>query len=121
MPGCQSESQAGTARAASPILRPVSDAASDHPEGVILTVRVKPRASRSRVLGIREGALEVAVAAPPVDGAANVELLRTLADHFGLPRSQVRILSGEAGKRKRVRLSGTRLEQIAARLTELSG
>jgi uncharacterized protein (TIGR00251 family) len=96
----------------------VQDVASDHPEGATLSVRVKPRASKSRVLGIRAGALEVAVAAPPVDGAANLELSRTLAEYFGLARGQVRILSGATGKHKRVRLSGTRLEQIEARLNE---
>ena len=94
------------------------DVASDHPDGVTLSVRVKPRASKSRVLGVREGELEVAVAAPPVDGAANTELLRTLADHFDVPRGQVRILTGETGKHKTVRLSGLRLEQIAPRLSE---
>ena len=47
-----------------------------------LKVRVKPRASKSRVLGTRDGVLEVAVAAPPVDGAANEELVRTLAEHY---------------------------------------
>jgi len=70
------------------------------------------------VLGVREGALEVAVAAPPVDGAANLELSRTLADHFGLSRGQVRILTGETGKHKTVRLLGLRLTQIAPKLVE---
>ena len=45
-----------------------------------IRVRVKPRASRSRVLGGRDGVLELSLAAPPVDGAANEELIRTLAD-----------------------------------------
>jgi len=36
---------------------------------------VKPRASKSRILGVREGMLEVALAAPPVDGEANAELI----------------------------------------------
>src|ERR1051325_10583157 len=54
--------------------------------GVVIRVRAKPRASRSRVVGCTEGALDVAIAAPPVDGAANDELMRTLAAHFGLPR-----------------------------------
>lgn len=44
--------------------------------------------------------LEVAVSAPPVDGAANREVTRTVAKHFGLGRSKVRIVSGERGRLK---------------------
>ena len=72
-------------------------------EGARLAVRVKPRASKSRVLGLKSGVLEVAVAAPPVDGAANDELLRTLAGHFEVPRSTLEIVSGQASRIKVVR------------------
>ena len=71
-----------------------------------LKVRVKPRASKSRVLGVREDVLEVAVAAPPVDGAANEELVRTLAEHYGVPKRAVEILSGETARIKIVRVVG---------------
>ena len=71
-----------------------------------LKVRVKPRASKSRVLGTRDGVLEVAVAAPPVDGAANEELVRTLAEHYGVPKRAVEIVSGETSRVKIVRVTG---------------
>jgi uncharacterized protein (TIGR00251 family) len=71
-----------------------------------LKVRVKPRASKSRVLGLKGDELEVAVAAPPVDGAANLELIRTLADHYGVAKSAVEIVSGETGRHKIVRIVG---------------
>jgi len=71
-----------------------------------ISVRVKPRARSSAVLGMRQGALEVSVAAPPVDGAANQELIRVLARHFGLPRSAVSIVSGTSGRSKLVALAG---------------
>ena len=63
---------------------------------------MKPRASRSCVVGVDADArvLEVAVSAPPVDGAANREVTRTVAKHFGLGRSKVRIVSGERGRLK---------------------
>jgi len=96
----------------------VSHSATHHPDGVTLAVRAKPRASKSRVLGEREGALEVALAAPPVDGEANAELIRTLADHFGVARSQVQIAAGKSGKNKVVRLIGANLGDIERRLTE---
>jgi uncharacterized protein len=73
-----------------------------------LKVRVKPRASKSRVLGMKGDELEVAVAAPPVDGAANLELVRTLAEHYGVAKSAVEIVSGLGGRSKIVRISGTR-------------
>lgn len=66
-------------------------------------VRVKPRASKSRVLGYKDDLLEVAVAAPPVDGAANEELVRTLADHFEVPKSTIEIVSGQGSRVKLVR------------------
>lgn len=71
-----------------------------------IKVRVKPRASKSRVLGMKGDALEVAVAAPPVDGAANLELVRTLAEHYGVAKSAVEIVSGLGGRSKIVRIAG---------------
>ena len=76
-----------------------------HGDGVSLRVRVKARASRSRVLGEREGQLEVAVSAPPVDGAANEELVRILAEYFDVPRSAFAIFRGSSGRSKIVRIA----------------
>jgi uncharacterized protein len=73
--------------------------------GVTLCIRVKPRASKSHVLGEREGELEVAVAAPPVDGKANQELVRVLADYFDVPKSAIEIARGESGRSKLVRIA----------------
>jgi uncharacterized protein (TIGR00251 family) len=73
--------------------------------GVSLGVRVKPRASRSRVLGVRSNELEVAVAAPPADGAANEELVRVLAEYFEVPKSAVTIARGHASRSKLVRIA----------------
>ena len=70
------------------------------------TVRVVPRAARSEVVGAHDGALRVRVAAPPVEGAANEELRRTLARALGVPARNVEIVSGQSGKTKRVRVSG---------------
>ena len=75
-------------------------------------VRVKPRSARSRVVGVRDGVLEVAVAAPPVEGRANVELARTLARHFGLRRTAVNILTGTTGRTKLVGLDGIGAEHV---------
>jgi uncharacterized protein (TIGR00251 family) len=82
--------------------------------GVVIRVRAKPRASRSRIVAVNEGALDVAVAAPPVDGAANEELLRTLAEHFGIPRRRVTLLAGGSSRHKRVHLAGLTAADVLA-------
>ncbi len=79
--------------------------------GIRVSVRAKPRATKSRVVGVREGALEVALAAPPVDGAANDELVRTLAKTFDVPNSSVRVVLGLAGKNKVVEIDALGAEQ----------
>lgn len=75
-------------------------------------VRVVPRASQSGVAGEHGGALRVRVQAPPVEGAANEELTRTLARAFNLPARAVEILSGQTAKLKRVRVSGASSAQL---------
>ena len=75
---------------------------------LIFKVRVVPRASRSELVGEHDGALRVRIAAPPVDGAANDELVRLLARAFGLPRSAIAITGGHTAKLKTVGVAGGR-------------
>ena len=84
--------------------------------GVELALQVQPRASRSEVVGPHGGALKIRLAAPPVDGEANDELVRFLAKTFGVPKSAVEIVSGMAGRKKRVRVRGVDAVQVAHRL-----
>jgi hypothetical protein len=69
-------------------------------------VRVVPRASRSEIVGEHNGALRIRIAAPPVDGAANEELMRTLARALRIRLNAVEITSGQASKTKQVRVTG---------------
>lgn len=69
-------------------------------------VRVVPRASRSEVVGEHDGALRVRISAPPVDGAANEELVRTLASEFSVSRRAIEIVAGHSSKLKTVRVIG---------------
>jgi uncharacterized protein (TIGR00251 family) len=78
----------------------------DSKDGTILTVHVQPKASQTACVGIYGDALKIRVAAPPVDGAANEELVRFLASELAVPLSAVRIESGAGGRHKRVRLNG---------------
>jgi len=75
-------------------------------EPLVLTVHVVPRASRSEIVGEHNGALRVRIAAPPVDGAANKELIRLLAKTYGVAKRDVTVVSGESSRVKRVRIEG---------------
>ena len=92
--------------------------ASADKDGVRLRIRVTPRAKQTAVMGLTGAdgapALAIRLAAPPVDGAANKALVRFLAGSLDLPRSAVRIVSGEAGRRKLVHLAGITLDRVTA-------
>jgi uncharacterized protein (TIGR00251 family) len=71
-----------------------------------IIVHVVPRASATEVVGRHGDAIRIRLAAPPVDGAANAELVRFLAERLGVPRSAVSIARGMGGRRKTVAVTG---------------
>lgn len=80
-------------------------------EGVVrIEVHAKPRAKKSRILGAKGDSLEVSLAAPPADGAANEELVRVLAEALGVPKRQVSIVRGHGSTRKLVEVAGVPAE-----------
>lgn len=81
-----------------------------------LEIRVIPRAGRSGFAGLRDGALVVKLAAAPVDGAANDELIALFAKTLRVPKRDVQIVSGEQSRSKRVRIAGMDREQLLAEL-----
>jgi uncharacterized protein (TIGR00251 family) len=85
-------------------------------EGSVLALLVTPRAGKTAVDGIADGALRVRLAAPPVDGAANDALIRFLAETFALPKERVRLVGGARSRRKRVALDGLPAEAVVATL-----
>ena len=88
----------------------------ENSDGVIFAVRVVPRASRSEVAGLHDGALRVRIAAPPVEGAANRELVKFLAKKFKVAQAAVSLLSGANSKLKVIRIANP----DAATFAELS-
>jgi uncharacterized protein (TIGR00251 family) len=84
--------------------------------GSLLDIRVIPRAPRSVVAGVRDGALLVRLAAPPVDGEANDALIVLMAGVLDVPRRDLAIVSGERSRRKRLKVSGLTPEAVQARL-----
>jgi uncharacterized protein len=81
-----------------------------------LAIRVVPRASKAGVAGLRAGAVLVRIGAAPVDGAANAELVDTLAGALGLPRRAITITAGATSRTKRVQIDGLSLDQALRRL-----
>lgn len=71
-------------------------------ETLWLLVHLQPRASREEVVGVQGGRLKVRVTAPPVDGAANEQLVRLIARELGVPPSQVAVVAGQASREKRL-------------------
>ena len=82
-----------------------------------IQVKVHPRAKRSAVSGRLGEAWKLDLAAPPVEGKANDECIRFLAELAGIPRSRVRIISGAAARTKVIDIEGAGQETVDALLT----
>ena len=87
----------------------------------ILRVRVTPRAKSTRITGRKTDAdgmerLAIKLAAPPVDNAANRELVAFLATTLRVPRSSVEIVSGDSSRLKTVRVAGLAVDAAKALL-----
>jgi hypothetical protein len=72
---------------------------------ITLTIHAQPGAKRTEVAGAHGGALKIRIASPPVEGKANETLRNFLAEAFGVPRRNVTLLAGDAGRRKAVRIA----------------
>jgi uncharacterized protein (TIGR00251 family) len=83
---------------------------------VRFAVHAKPRAKRSAIVGVSQGALEVALAAPPVDGAANDELVRFLSKTLRIPKRDVTLMAGEGSRHKRIAVTGLTPAELLHRL-----
>ena len=73
---------------------------------VVLDLHVQPGAKRTEAAGRHGDRVKIRLAAPPVDGAANDELVRFVAEAFGVPKRNIEILSGATSRQKRVRITG---------------
>ena len=77
---------------------------SEKDSAVIFNLRIVPNSSKSEILGEFDGSLKIKIAAPPVDGAANAELIKFLAKKLGVAKSAVEIISGQNSKNKQVKI-----------------
>lgn len=75
-------------------------------------MHVQPRASRSEIAGMHGDAIKIRLTSPPVDDAANEELIALLARALGVPRSEVRIVGGARARSKIVEVVGASIDQV---------
>ncbi len=83
-----------------------------------LHITVKPKSPRDAVERTPEGVV-VRVTAPPVEGAANTAVVKTLARALAVPKSRVEITAGATGRLKRVTVRGLSQEELDARIARL--
>ena len=79
---------------------------NEHDGAITFDVRVIPRSSKSEIVGEIDGVIKIKVKAPPVDGAANEELIKLLSKLIGVSKSAVEITNGKSGRTKRLRIIG---------------
>ena len=88
----------------------------DTKAGAVLTVHIQPKASTTECVGLHGDAIKIRIAAPPVDGAANDELIRFLARELSTSLASIQIQSGASGRHKRVLVKGATAQLVRARL-----
>lgn len=86
------------------------------PDGVLLLVKLQPRASRNEIGEALGDELRIKVTAPPVDAAANEALIKLLAEHFDCPRNHVVLARGQTSRHKTIKLYGLKPDQIVEKL-----
>jgi len=79
---------------------------------ITIEVLISPKASKNKIVGLHDNRLKIRIAAPPVDGKANQELIRFLSNVLGIPTYDIEIDAGHTNKRKTVKISGVTKEAI---------
>jgi uncharacterized protein (TIGR00251 family) len=85
-------------------------------DGVMISIKLQPRASSDEIGEALGNELRVKVTAPPVDSAANQALLRFLAEHFDCPRSRLELVRGHTSRHKVIKFHGVTAEAFLANL-----
>ena len=82
-----------------------------------ILLRVQPNAARNEVVGLIAGVLQVRVAAPPVRGKANQELIAFLSRTLGVSQGALAIVKGHTSRSKVITVNGLNREEILKRLS----
>ena len=84
--------------------------------GVLLAVKLQPRASKNEIVAALGDELRIKVTAPPVDAAANRALTELLADRLDCARGQVELVRGQTSRHKTIRLHGLTVDEVVKAL-----
>jgi len=88
----------------------------EQPDGVLLGVKLQPRASRNEIGDALGEELKIKVTAPPVDSAANEALIKLLAEKLDCPKSRVELIRGQTTRHKTLKIRGLTAAQVLERL-----
>jgi len=83
---------------------------------VLLNIYVVPRSSKTEVVGEYNGYLKIKLKSPPVDNAANEELIRFLSEKLEIPKRNLRIIKGQAQRRKIVSVVNCDFKNVICKL-----
>lgn len=89
---------------------------AETPEGVFLSVKVTPKSSKNQVVGPEGDSLKIKIAAQPVDGEANSELIEFVAKWLKISKSNIQLISGQTNRYKRLYIAGLKAVDITNKL-----
>lgn len=89
---------------------------SERGGAIRISVHVRPKSSRSAVLGVRDRHLDVALTSPPADGAANAELQKLLARILEVGQRDVSVVAGASSRNKVLEVNGINIADARSRL-----
>jgi uncharacterized protein (TIGR00251 family) len=83
------------------------------PSGITLSLHCQPGAKQTKVLGLHDDCLKIALQAPPLENKANALLVAWLSKQLKVPQKQIQFISGQNNRRKRIEIqSDISAEQI---------
>ena len=95
--------------------------ASSFSKGTMLRVWIQPKAAKTKIVGIHGDSLKIAVKSPPVDGKANDECIKVLAELLGVPRAIMTIKIGQQSRHKGIYIEGVAPEEVIAKVEDETG
>jgi len=91
----------------------------EHQDGVVIKIKVQPRASKNRIAGMLGDALKVTLTAPPVDGAANAACIEYFSSIMNLPKNRLEIISGQTGRTKLLKIFGIKIADLKEKIEDV--
>lgn len=86
-------------------------------EGLLISIYVQPRASKTEIIGIHQNSLKIKLTSPPVEGAANSLLIKFISKELGIAKSKIVLTSGDKSRNKKLVIKGCSKEEVIQKLT----